>query len=310
MITSLPFQFSTLIKNTLSELKGAIEIDSEATSQVMAKKVAECMKAFSDDLYYLAFGFPVDEIGESNNKTKKMSKSNGRLLLVLNNSTITTKFIQDLLKRIQNVFKLSEPFTDQSIFVVMKQLETLIHQKYLKSKTTRLSALIQSGLLSEGFDWSRNQLYAAGIGDYAMDVLFELVFVHEELSRYNPSNSALVDNVVSLLLEHIYQAYIQWLSYIDNFSIYGVLQVGLELTFINRIVGNYKTPISDNLFALLDQKYGFTSLFDKGEFTGQISVPQQKPLTQMERTAVKRMLESKVKASSLLFQCFQEEEDE
>ena len=129
-----------------------------------------------------------------------------------------------------------------------------------------------------------------------MDVLIQLVFVHEELNRYSRE---LVDKFLSLLLEHIFQAYIQWLDYIDNFSIYGVLQVGIELKFIYKIMKNYETPISINLFTVLDRKLNFLNLIEKGERNSE-------KISAAEKVAVKRMLENKLKASSILFECFRE----
>jgi len=135
-----------------------------------------------------------------------------------------------------------------------------------------------------------------------MDLLIELVFVHEELNRYNPN---FVEPFVCLLVEQIYQVYSQWVSYIDNFSVFGMLQMGMELKFINKIMENYKTPISDSLYAGIDQKYGFVHLLEKGEINGQ----QTKQLSHI-RNDVKKLLEKKVKASSLLFACFQDEDDD
>jgi len=185
----------------------------------------------------------------------------------------------------------------------MNQLETMIRQRYLKSKTTKISSIIKSGLLSEGFDWGRSSLHEGGVGDYVMDLLIELVVVHEELNRYNPT---LVGSFLSLLLEQIYQVYNQWIAYIDNFSIFGMLQMGMELKFINKIMQNYKTPISDSLYTSIDQKYQFVHVLEKGEIHGQ---QQLKQITQIRNDA-KKMLEKKVQASSLLFSCFHEEEDE
>jgi len=125
-----------------------------------------------------------------------------------------------------------------------------------------------------------------------IDVLILMVFVHEELHRIS---LPLVNKMLSLLLEHTYQLYIEWFRYVDEWSVYGKLQVGLELQFIDQIMEQYRTEYSRRLCDVFDTKLELKNLLDSKKENIPLSV----------KNMSKQIIDTKLKTTSFLFECFQ-----
>jgi len=301
MVTSLPYHYVTLVKKALTELKGVIETEDESIVKEIEKNFVECLNSFADNMHYLAFESD-QNLGSGDNTENdydNMRSQNSRLLIILNNCCTTrTKHVPELIKKYRTLFKLPYPFPDSgkdSTNSLIEQLETMVMNKYLKSKIALLSARIKTGLLLEGFDLARSQPYQ-GIRDYVIDVLIHMVFVHEELVRISPP---LVTKMLSLLLEHTYQLYIEWLHYVDALSVYGKLQVGMELQFIDQIMDQYRTESSRKLGDVLDALLDTKNLLD----------PKKENIPPPVKTMSKQIIDNKVKTTAFLFECFYPEKE-
>jgi hypothetical protein len=295
MVTSVPYHFVTLIKKALTELKGVIELGDEAIIKEIEKSFIDCLNTFADNMHYLAFeNNPMTN--ETENDYDNLKSQNIRLLIIYNNCITTrTKHIPDLIKQYRALFQLSVPSPDTlkiQIVSLIEQLEQMVMSKYLKSKIILISGRIKEGLLLEGFDMTRSQQYQAGIRDYVVDALIHMVFVHEELYRISPT---LVDRVLSLLLEYTYQAFIEWLKFIDDISVHAKLQVGAELLFIEQITDPYQSPNTAKLISSLDERLSFRFLLDP-----------TKPSTVAPelKARYKQSIETKLKTTAILFECF------
>uniref|UniRef100_A0A6B2KY62 Exocyst complex component 2 n=1 Tax=Arcella intermedia TaxID=1963864 RepID=A0A6B2KY62_9EUKA len=293
MVTSLPYHYVTLVKKTLAELKGVTDGSDDHAPEI-EKNFSECLNSFADNMYYLAFDAPVP--GKERKEEDDEDVENTRLLIILNNCfTTRTKHIPDLVKKYRVLFKVPVSTPDplvESTNSIINQLETMVLNKYLKSKNYLISTRIKTGLLLEGFDFARTQLYNGGIRDYIIDILIHLVFVHEELHRLSPT---LVNKILSTLLEFIYESFIDWMKYVDEWSPFGKFQVGLELQFIHQITENFKTEKSTKLNNELATMHNFPQLHTSGELPPNSS------------SIAKQFIDTKTKSTAFLFDCFQPE---
>jgi len=233
---------------------------------------------------------------DTENDYDNIKSLNIRLLIIYNNCVTTgTKYIPDLIKQYRTLFQLNVPSTDTikiQTLPLIEQFEQMVMNKYLKSKIILISGRIKEGLLLEGFDMTRYQQYQAGIRDYVIDALIHLVFVHEELYRIAPT---LVDRVLSLLLEYTYQAFIEWLNFVDDISLHAKLQVGAELLFIELITERFKTYHSKKLLDNLDRSLSFRNILDSNK---------SKELSPEIKACYKQIIEVKLKTTAILFECF------
>jgi len=142
-------------------------------------------------------------------------------------------------------------------------------------------------MLLSGFDWNRTTPLIS-IRNYEMNLLLQLVFIHNELYK-SELDEKLVQWVLSTLLENIYQTYIDCISLIENFSDHGKLQAGEEIEFISSILSKYKTEISEKLYHALDQTLGYS---------------HQKKTNQVAYKHATTILKETLNSTGLLFECF------
>eukprot|EP01125_Pyxidicula_operculata_P008538 TRINITY_DN2859_c0_g4_i2.p1 TRINITY_DN2859_c0_g4~~TRINITY_DN2859_c0_g4_i2.p1 ORF type:complete len:832 (-),score=218.06 TRINITY_DN2859_c0_g4_i2:1386-3881(-) len=304
MITTLPGEFSKTITNALKELKGVVEIEDQDAVNEIESNFVECLNSFSDNMHHLAFEDSDDEHVYGHNEsvmsinseleawedyddeqTVKRSRMNTKMILILNNlEFVKVKIIPDLIKRYRSTTQLAEPDPNMTVASLIDQLSEMVKNKYLRSHTIPISITIKKGILCEGFDWTRNTLNK-DVRNYVMELMVIIVSVHEELNKLLPVNrKSQIDKVLTTLLELIYENFIYWLSYVDKFSSYGKIQVGIELLFIDRALVNFKaSETSKKMWESLDKLLNLNTL---------------------DSRIVKEILERKVKTSQAMFSCF------
>jgi hypothetical protein len=213
--------------------------------------------------------------------------------LILNNSVyVKTKIIPNLIKQFNTEYPGTLVENEKGIYDVYDQLEKLVFDKYLKNKILVLDAHIKNGMLLSAFD-PKTLSPPSSIRDYVMDLLLHLVYIHDELSRFSPNSSK---SVLTTLVETVYQEFIDSLNKItaQNFSIMGLLQIGVELEFISSIVKEYHTPIATRSYNQLDSLLEYKKL--KEGKTPEVSARLI--------DSINNVLKESLQSTKMLFECF------
>jgi hypothetical protein len=140
-----------------------------------------------------------------------------------------------LLQQFNHDFNSSVTFSDGGVATAFDLLEKKVLDKYLKNKIIPLSAIVRNGVL---FYSSSNSLQSVPteISDYVMEILLHLVATYDEVSRFSPKH---LSNILSTILESVYQAVLDTVISltIDNFSTWSRIQIGMDIEFIDTLVG-------------------------------------------------------------------------
>jgi hypothetical protein len=235
-VTSLPYILDAMLKSVLAELDGIIQPDDPIIVYIQ-RCFADCIKIFADNMHHLAFvasgpselatlptpdNMNIDYTSLFVDENRASGSPDIRLLITLNNCQhVRSMIVPDIMASFQKSFNRKlVPFPETATHLY-EELEDMILRKYIRIKTLSVTALIKNGLLFTGYDWG-TQTAPMGIRDYVMTVLLHLVFIHDELFRFCKN---LVNYALQIMLENIYQCYLDSFEFIDNFSTYGLLQV-------------------------------------------------------------------------------------
>lgn len=240
MITSLPIKFMDLILHTLAEFKD-LKLRDEALSLCRTCFI-ECLNIFADVLHHLS---------------REHENEEHRIVMLMNNlSYAHTKVIPDLITHYTKAFNLTWNHVDSvSINRCYTQLQEMFTNLYCRAKLKTLTKLIKHSFLLGGYDWKKKSLNKTGIRDYVYDVLLTIVFIQEELSSLLRDSSG-KEYIILLSIQCVYQSYLEWLSEIQDFSLHGLAQLGMEIDFIHTILNQKLTAPPQSPQSPQKESYG------------------------------------------------------
>eukprot|EP01130_Rhizamoeba_saxonica_P001720 TRINITY_DN11580_c0_g1_i1.p1 TRINITY_DN11580_c0_g1~~TRINITY_DN11580_c0_g1_i1.p1 ORF type:complete len:899 (-),score=184.58 TRINITY_DN11580_c0_g1_i1:33-2729(-) len=284
LISYLPVDFSTLVQQLILEFSNIIEPEDPIILEIDTHMI-QMLNNYADNIHHLAFNIHTDN--ELYTGVHRYTHNN--ILVLINNCTYGRKVvIPSLIRTYLHNFNREVLPLSNSIDRLLRQLEGLLVKKYIRKIALKINKIVSRGMLND-YDWNSRKNITA-IRDYVMELLLEMVNVHEEL--YGKSDE--VRNILSLLLECIYQAYLDTIPFMDEFPPYGKLQTGTEIEFINTVLSAYKTGISTRLYEEINSKISFKALMNDSD------IPKE------NRRAVTEVLEKQMISTALLFGCFKE----
>eukprot|EP01112_Ceratiomyxa_fruticulosa_P002354 TRINITY_DN12481_c0_g1_i1.p1 TRINITY_DN12481_c0_g1~~TRINITY_DN12481_c0_g1_i1.p1 ORF type:complete len:269 (-),score=33.29 TRINITY_DN12481_c0_g1_i1:9-815(-) len=148
--------------------------------------------------------------------------------------------------------ELSVFFNSQNIF---GQLENVVLQRYMQSKSHTITLLLRQGFLLNGVDW-RASLNPTSPTDYIMEVLIYCVCIHAEImasvgisavlypSEVNDKEVTILSRVLSHVLENVLLEIQQSLMMIEVISYGGAKQLLIDCELLSTIFSPFETSYS------------------------------------------------------------------
>eukprot|EP01097_Dermamoeba_algensis_P010559 TRINITY_DN7877_c0_g1_i1.p1 TRINITY_DN7877_c0_g1~~TRINITY_DN7877_c0_g1_i1.p1 ORF type:complete len:1018 (+),score=319.24 TRINITY_DN7877_c0_g1_i1:475-3528(+) len=309
-VTSLPTEFAAMLKVTLKELEGVVT-DGSPFAATVRDAYVEAIKAFADSLHHLAFTTYLDEIpkedkvptgeeSEDEDETDGVTPSlDYQLLLVSSNTAhMVETILPDLFAFFTSHYKASESLkiSFKELSDLIKTLEKLVIDAYIKNKTIELNGKVKLGINLSGVDWAGTANSSGGAGrvtdvnDYVMDLLFHLILIHAEVFSANRSKTV-IEAIFSKLFEYVVQAFIECLSLVEQIGKVGYLQLKTDIGFVEQVLNQFKSTKTRALLEEFD-----TVLYDICPDYGKISKD--------EVAAVDEILKKAKTRTKIMFECF------
>jgi hypothetical protein len=171
-------------------------------------------------------------------------------------------------------------------------LSSLVVKSYLRHKTRSLNHFIVKGMLTGGHDWARGPA-PTQVRSYMLELLLDLAQVHYQAELVAKN---FVKQFFCSVQERLGELFLEHLSYIPRIGDNGVLQLEIEVDFLNIVLRNYETSRSKDLFKRVKSNLKSASsvtIKDKGS-----TVSNRKKLRD---EIIQQMLDK----SRLQFSCFE-----
>eukprot|EP00160_Parvularia_atlantis_P021152 Unigene9050_Nuclearia_a/m.27684 Unigene9050_Nuclearia_a/g.27684 ORF Unigene9050_Nuclearia_a/g.27684 Unigene9050_Nuclearia_a/m.27684 type:complete len:559 (+) Unigene9050_Nuclearia_a:945-2621(+) len=215
----------------------------------------EALSSFADVLHHLAFA-PADALDLSlvTARTRRLGQTlvanvddpSTRVLVVLSNVVyIRDVMLPALRAEFEAFFQASMSHAAETALATLGHLESLLYQRYLATKMSGLSQLVEQGMLWSGVNWLQTQR-PNEIRSYAYEVLMRLVKVHHQVTD---TSRTILARVMGDVLGLLAVCYADAVAQIGTFGLGGMMQVLLELEFIQQTLAAYETPDSRGNFA-------------------------------------------------------------
>lgn len=289
MTTALPNHFKNTCDNVLSHLEGVVKEDDPIIVYIQ-KKLLECIDIFADNMHHLAFVEEHRTHTYEESDEKEEFSADSKLLIILNNCAYTRLYvIKNVNERFLKECKRQLYYNPDDNGALMKHLEDMILNRYIRNKTLSLNKIIREGLgqLPE----SPEGKVPKSIRDYAFSLLLQLVFTHDELYRISKT---LIHYVLSALLENAFQTFLETVSVMDIRPIYTSIQIGMEIEFISFVMRKYKTQATRALYTEIDGSIQYSAFIDQ----------KSNQLTVADKKQIRSTIASHQNQTQLMFGCF------
>ena len=216
------------------------------------------------------------------------------LITVSNLSHFKNDFIGGVVDQLQTALRMSMAQDSKTITDVVAQLDKILFEDYIKSRSINLSKTVERGVLGDKVDW-----YSAPkpteVHSYIYDALLSLVFVHAQVTAIARS---LVTRTVGALVEELAKHALACFSQVQSFGMGGMLQATLEMEFLHQTLNVHVSTGADttlqDIYKIISQAYSPPS-------GGDGSAELQKELEQLKTTLTQAR-----RATALQFLCFRE----
>eukprot|EP00455_Lapot_gusevi_P035058 TRINITY_DN3879_c0_g1_i1.p1 TRINITY_DN3879_c0_g1~~TRINITY_DN3879_c0_g1_i1.p1 ORF type:complete len:253 (+),score=65.07 TRINITY_DN3879_c0_g1_i1:157-915(+) len=251
---------------------------------MVARPFLECLRTLADCFHVLAFDNPYDLAS-----TKQFEHR--RLLAVLSNCIYSRdRLIPDLWTQFMHmvpklmISPLQIEYED--ITSLYQTLEALVFDDYVRRKTVTLNKIIKKGFMMAGINWAQARP-PKEVRSYILDLLLELVFLHEEV--YNTAKGEL-DAIMNAVLEKLTMNLLECVKQIDQFGHYGALQALVEVDFVKHTLGRYLSDQANRTFTSIEE----------------ILVPflDHNPDDQYSHNRRQELLANAQAAAAMMFECF------
>ncbi|KAG0335325.1 hypothetical protein BG000_007581 [Podila horticola] len=229
-------------------------VNAEFTERIR-KTFLDALYSFLDGLVHLAFSDGERTRTEDHASTEPHKQRNidfsqldPRILVTISNlNEVGNKTIPKLLADFERTCGLSMAEDGKALVEVVGQLDNILFEDYIKRKTVVASRVIMDGILYGGIDWY-SMAKPTGVHAFTFEALLSLVVVHAQISEIAPP---LVHRALSALLVNMSQDCLRCFQEAGRFGMGGMLQATLEMEFMNHVLKQYKTPSSDEVFAMI-----------------------------------------------------------
>ncbi|KAF9386015.1 hypothetical protein CPB97_004204 [Podila verticillata] len=238
-----------------------LAVVNEDFTERIRKTFLDALYSFLDGLVHLAFSdgerTRTDENPTSSTLTSTeprkqrnidFAQLDPRILVTISNlNEVGSKTIPKLLADFERTCRLSMAEDGKALVEVVGQLDNILFEDYIKRKTVVASRVITDGILYGGIDWY-SMAKPTGVHAFTFEALLSLVVVHAQISEIAPP---LVHRALSALLVNMSQDCLRCFQQAGRFGMGGMLQATLEMEFMNHVLKQYKTPPSDEVFAMI-----------------------------------------------------------
>ncbi|KAG0038947.1 hypothetical protein BGZ82_010243 [Podila clonocystis] len=229
-------------------------VNAEFTERIR-KTFLDALYSFLDGLVHLAFSDGERTRTEDHASTEPRKQRNidfsqldPRILVTISNlNEVGKKTIPKLLADFERTCGLSMAEDGKALIEVVGQLDNILFEDYIKRKTVVASRVITDGILYGGIDWY-SMAKPTGVHAFTYEALLSLVVMHAQISEIAPP---LVHRALSALLVNMSQDCLRCFQEAGRFGMGGMLQATLEMEFMNHVLKQYKTPSSDEVFAMI-----------------------------------------------------------
>ncbi|KAG0082920.1 hypothetical protein BGZ93_002132 [Podila epicladia] len=229
-------------------------VNADFTERIR-KTFLDALYSFLDGLVHLAFsdGERTGTNDHASTEPRKQrnidfSQLDPRILVTISNlNEVGNNAIPKLLAEFERTCGLSMAEDGKALIEVVGQLDNILFEDYIKRKTVVASRVITDGILYGGIDWY-SMAKPTGVHAFTFEALLSLVVVHAQISEIAPP---LVHRALSALLVNMSQDCLRCFQEAGRFGMGGMLQATLEMEFMNHVLKQYKTPSSDEVFAMI-----------------------------------------------------------
>lgn len=218
------------------------------------------------------------------------------LVTVSNLAHFQADFINNIGDHLNVALRLDMTADTNTLKDVVAQLDKILFDDYIKTRSTHLGQTIERGVLGQGVDWLSTPRPSA-VHAYIYDALLSLVLVHAQVTAIARS---LVARTVGVLVEELAKHALSCFSQIQSFGMGGMLQATLEMEFLHQTLNVHVSPAAD---ATLQEIYKIISNAYVPPPGGD---PEGGNELQKELEQLKMTLTQARRATALQFLCFRE----
>jgi Exocyst complex component Sec5 len=231
-ITNLPISFHSTMQTVIVTLR---KLPTRPVPSWLVPRLVgafiECLKLYADVIHRL--GFSVSTPPSTSLDTSPYISEDRKIMATISNTMYTSYHIlpilwDDLLDLIPHRSHSECELAYESVESLMDILYDLLFQHYVRRKILAVNRLLKRGIVFSGIDWT-NSPAPNEIRTYVLEVLLELVFVHNEVYTIHKSQ---VSRVLAEIMEGVSASLALFLQEIDKLDANGALQLRVEVEFI------------------------------------------------------------------------------
>nr|CAH7742789.1 unnamed protein product [Callosobruchus chinensis] len=271
-VTELPIKFLQLVEDVIQIVKESALSCEQRESPLLEKPIAQkelekqvdcILSAFHGILNTLSSSEDLED-GEDSSPvvsqligTPASSQKTGsakqnipiwehRLLIILSNCMFTKNTILDIiLTKFKESGFLSVDACIGNTKIKLDNLERTILDKYLEQKSDPLVGTIEPSMYLGRFDWDMT-VVPTDIRPYAKECINNLINVHSEVTGIS---SALLDNVLTRIVETIAEELYRLMSCVQKFSKQGAQQARTDIQALQEFFKEYTSDAAKGHFA-------------------------------------------------------------
>ncbi|VEN39556.1 unnamed protein product [Callosobruchus maculatus] len=271
-VTELPIKFLQLVEDVIQIVKESALSCEQRESPLLEKPIAQkelekqvdcILSAFHGILNNLSSSEDLED-GEDSSPvvsqligTPASSQKTGsakqnipiwehRLLIILSNCMFTKNTILDIiLTKFKESGFLSVDACITNTKTKLDNLERTILDKYLEQKSDPLVGTIEPSMYLGRFDWDMT-VVPTDIRPYAKECINNLINVHSEVTGIS---SALLDNVLTRIVETIAEELYRLMSCVQKFSKQGAQQARTDIQALQEFFKEYTSDAAKGHFA-------------------------------------------------------------
>ena len=159
-------------------------------------------------------------------------------------------------------------------------------EEYVRRKILTLNKFVKKGLMMGGINWNEVRS-SIEVRCYVLDLLLELVFIHEEVHANTVGE---IDSVMQSILEKLALSFWECCKQIDSFNHNGAIQILVEVDLVKQTLSRYLSDDANRKFTNIEEL-----------LTPYLESNSDDPYCQSKR---KVLLGQAQQSAAMMFECF------
>ncbi|ODV92642.1 hypothetical protein CANCADRAFT_1233 [Tortispora caseinolytica NRRL Y-17796] len=231
----LHIQFVSICTNTFQEMFDLLDDNAVSDDRSLA------VEADADPIEAL---FTPGRIARDFSIENRATATDTRLLLTLGNlAELRSKIFPELSNKFSDIVSTITSPPLETAYDLAVSLEDKLFEAFISPKRKAISENIRDGVLSIKGLWEKTSK-PVDVQGYAFESLLLFVLTHAQIKNFSREFR---QRVFATLTVYVFQAILESVRNIERFSRNGVLQIVIDLTFINEVCKQFVTKESDSL---------------------------------------------------------------